>query len=64
LQVLSKVEIAKEATDLFISVIRFSSSFWHIPTRFGYFVAILFITLKAAYLLTGFDEFVANYINT
>ena len=35
MQVLSKVEIARDATDLFISVIRFSNSVWQIPTRLG-----------------------------
>lgn len=60
MQVLRSVEIAKEATDLFMSVMRFSSSDWHIPTKFGCLVAILFITLSAAYLLTGLDELVAS----
>jgi hypothetical protein len=60
LQVFRRVEIAREAIERFISVIRFSSSLWHILTRLGYLVAILLMTRKAAYLLTGFDEFVAS----
>jgi hypothetical protein len=51
--------MAREAIERFISVIRFSSSLWHILTRLGYLVAILLMTRKAAYLLTGFDEFVS-----
>jgi hypothetical protein len=43
-----------------MSVMRFSISDWNIPTRLGYLVAILFITLKAAYLFTDFEEFVAS----
>ena len=56
--------MASEATERFMSVIKFSSSFWHMPTRLGYLLAILFITLKAAYLLTGLAEFVASCTST
>ena len=52
--------MANEATDLFMSVIKFSKSLWHIATRLGCLPAILLMTLKAAYLLTGLDALPAN----
>jgi hypothetical protein len=45
-------------------VIKLSSSAWQIPTSFGYYEDILFITLKAAYLLTGFELYDARAVST
>jgi hypothetical protein len=59
LQVLSKVEIAKDATDLLGSVINVSSSFMQSDTSLGCFAATLLIYLRAANLKTGFPVFYA-----
>ena len=52
--------MARDATERFISVIKVSNSDWHTATKFGCFEAIRFMTLRAAYLLTGFAELVAS----
>ncbi len=64
LQVLRRVEMAREATDLFISVMRFSSSPWHIETRLGLMDAIRFMTLRAANLLMGLLVLVTRQVST
>ena len=64
LQVLSRVEMASEATDRLGSVIRMSNSLWHKETSRGYFALTLLITLRAANLYTGFPEFCASCTST
>jgi hypothetical protein len=64
LNIFKSVEIAKDATDLLLSVIKLSNSAWHIPTSFGCWEDILFITLKAAYLFTGFELYDARAVRT
>lgn len=49
--------MAKDATDLFGSVTKISSSDIHSETSLGCLAATLLIYFKAAYLKTGFPVF-------
>lgn len=64
LHIFKSVEMANDATDLLLSVIKLSNSAWQIPTSFGYYEDILFITLKAAYLFTGLELYDARAVRT